>query len=232
VSQAFFVVGTGTDIGKTFFSSLFLAKYGESHGFKYWKPVQTGNVDTDDTTSVQNATGFPASSFLRPVYSFAHPSSPHLSAKKENVEIDIKKLKLAIAAQSNEAVLIEGAGGIFVPLTESFLSWELVRHSNLKVVLVCSTVLGTINHTLLTLECLLQRFIPVVGFYMVGVQNELIEDNIRIIQKFGGTPCLGLTTFPDESLKPQEFLQFALNHFDTDRLVIESLLDIGDTFDT
>jgi dethiobiotin synthetase len=232
VSQAFFVAGTGTDIGKTFFSSLFLAKYGKSHGFRYWKPVQTGLSESDDTQFIKKITNFDDSFFLRPIYEFRHPSSPLFSAKKENKEIDVKKLRLEIANIRDKPVLIEGAGGVFVPLAENYLSWQLIRESNLKVVLVCSTELGTINHTLLTLESLLQRFIPVVGFYMVGPKNDLMDDNIETIQKFGGTPCLGFTTFPMQKLSSEEFLSFANSNFDINRNVIESLLDLGDEFDS
>jgi dethiobiotin synthetase len=228
VSQAFIVTGTGTDVGKTYFSSLFLAKYAKSHGFKYWKPVQTGTEEHDDTTLVKRVTHCDQSHFLEPLYKFKHPSSPHHSAKKENTEIDLKYLNQSIASVREEPVLIEGAGGVFVPLTDTYLSWQWMRESNLKVVVVCSTELGTINHSLLTLECLLQRFIPVVGFYMVGPENELIPSNIESIQKFGGVPCLGETHFPTQKLEPLEFQQYANSYFDVDRLLIESLMDIGD----
>jgi len=232
VSQAFFVAGTGTDIGKTFFSSLFLAKYAKSHQFKYWKPVQTGLSEGNDTAFIQKITNFDDSFFLKTIYEFPHPSSPHYASKREGIEIDPKKLRLEISKIRETPVVIEGAGGVFVPLTENYLSWQLIRESNLKVVLVSSTELGTINHTLLTLECLLQRLIPVVGFYMVGPKNDIMNDNIEIIQKFGGVPCLGLTTFPMQKLSSEEFLDFAKSNFDTNKLVIESLLDIGENFDS
>lgn len=232
MSQAFFVAGTGTDIGKTFFSSLFLAKYGKSHQFRYWKPVQSGLSEGDDTDFIRKITNFEDFHFLHPVYRFRHASSPHLAAEKEGIEIDLKKLRLEIASIRNSPVIIEGAGGVFVPLTKNYLSWQLIRESNLKVVVVCSTELGTINHTLLTLESLLQRFIPVVGFYMVGPKNELIEDNIKTIQMFGGVSCLGLTTFPSQKLSSEEFIAFSKSSFDTNRMVLDSLLDIGDDFDS
>ena len=232
MSQAFFVTGTGTDIGKTYFSSLFLAKYGKNLGFRYWKPVQTGISESNDTQFIQKLTEFDDSYFLKPIYEFRHPSSPHFASRKESVEIDPKKLRLEIANIRNSPVIIEGAGGVFVPLTENYLTWQLIRESNLKVIVVCSTELGTINHTLLTLESLLQRFIPVVGFYMVGPKNDLMEENISIIQKLGGTPCLGLTTFPMQKLTSKEFLEFANQEFDKNRIVIESLLELGEDFVT
>ncbi|MDZ4727321.1 MAG: dethiobiotin synthase [Leptospira sp.] len=232
MNRAFFVTGTGTDIGKTFFSSLFLAKYGKSHNFKYWKPIQTGLSESNDTKLIQKITEFDDSFFLKPIYELKFPSNPFDSAKREKIELNINLIRETIAKERTNPVLLEGAGGLFVPLNESYLLWQLIRESNLNVILVCSSELGTINHTLMSLESMLQRFIPVVGFYMVGPKNDLIENNIEMIQKFGGTPCLGYTTFPNQKLSAKDFLIFANEHFDSKRMVIDSLLDTGDIFET
>ncbi|MDF3821798.1 dethiobiotin synthase [Leptospira sp. 96542] len=228
MGSAFFVTGTGTDVGKTFFSSLFMAKYARSVGYRYWKPIQTGAKEANDTETVQLSTGLPDSQFLEPVYRFEHPSSPDFAARREGRELDPKRVVAEIAKHRNHNVLIEGAGGVFVPWSNSYLGLGAIQESNLDVVVVTSSVLGTINHTLLTLEVLLSRFVPVVGFYMVGPENELLDDNIKTIQKFGGVSCLGFTSFPTEKLDQTAFLAYAKNNFDTKRMLIDNLLPIED----
>ncbi|WP_411821769.1 dethiobiotin synthase [Leptospira sp. 'Mane'] len=231
MSQAFFVTGTGTDVGKTFFSSLFMAKYAPKYDFQYWKPIQTGLSEVDDTSFIQKVTNFEDRYFERPIYGFAHASSPHYAAKKESKQIDPKFVLNQINARRHKRVLIEGAGGIFVPWTDSFLGWQGIQQTNLKVVVVGSSELGTINHTLMTLECLLNRYIPVIGFYLVGPKNELIEDNQNTIQRFSGAPCLGHTSFPMQRLNPKEFISYSETFFDVNGSVINSVMDTeGDEF--
>ncbi|TGM59211.1 dethiobiotin synthase [Leptospira vanthielii] len=224
MGQAFYVAGTGTDIGKTFFSCLFMAKYAESYGFRYWKPIQTGLSSASDTEFVQKTTNLSDSFFLKPVYEFLTPASPHYASKQEGKTLDPKSLLGVIAKERKTNTLIEGAGGVFVPWTEDYLAIKGIQESNLPVVVIGSTELGTINHTLLTLDVLTARFIPVIGFYLVGPKNPLQSDNADIIQRLGGAPCLGVTNFPEQKLLPSEFISFANEHFDTDRNVIDTLL--------
>ncbi|TGL44975.1 dethiobiotin synthase [Leptospira perdikensis] len=228
MGQAFYVAGTGTDIGKTFFSSLFMAKYAENYGFRYWKPIQTGITGLSDTEFVQKTTALPDSFFLKPVYEFAAPASPHYAAKQEGKTLDPKYLLNALAKERNTNTLIEGAGGVLVPWTEDYLAVKGIQESNFPVVVVGSTELGTINHTLLTLEVLTSRFIPVLGFYLVGSKNELQADNAEIIQRLGGAPCLGVTNFPEQKLSPKEFISFSNESFDTKRNLMETLLSPDD----
>jgi len=224
MGQAFYVAGTGTDIGKTFFSCLFMAKYAESYGFRYWKPIQTGLSSASDTEFVQKTTNLSDSFFLKPVYEFLTPASPHYASKQEGKTLDPKSLLGVIAKERKSNTLIEGAGGVFVPWTEDYLAIKGIQESNLPVVVIGSTELGTINHTLLTLDVLTARFIPVIGFYLVGPKNPLQSDNADIIQRLGGAPCLGITNFPEQKLLPSEFISFANELFDTDRNVIDTLL--------
>ncbi|TGN20709.1 dethiobiotin synthase [Leptospira idonii] len=232
MSQAFFIAGTGTDVGKTFFSSLFLAKYGKKFGFQYWKPIQTGLSETNDTAFIQKITDFDSSYFLKPIYELDYPASPHFAAKRASMEIDPKLVLGRIAEIRTKRVLIEGAGGIFVPWTEDYLSWKGIQESNLKVIVIGSSELGTINHTLLTLEALLSRFIPVMGFYLVGPKNDLVEDNMQIIQKLGGVPSFGYTGFPMQKLSPSEFIEYANLNFDIRNHVIGSVMEEGEEFDS
>lgn len=228
MGQAFYVAGTGTDIGKTFFSSLFMAKYAKNHGFRYWKPIQTGLTGLSDTEFVQKTTALPDSFFLKPVYEFVAPASPHYAAKQEGKILDPKYLLNAIAKERKTNTLIEGAGGVFVPWTEDYIAIKGIQESNLPVVVVGSTELGTINHTLLTLDVLTSRFIPILGFYLVGSKNQLQTDNAETIQRLGGTPCLGVTNFPEQKLSPNDFISFANESFDTNQNVMETLLSPDD----
>ncbi|PJZ44626.1 dethiobiotin synthase [Leptospira brenneri] len=230
MGQAFYVTGTGTDIGKTFFSSLFMAKYANTHGFRYWKPVQTGAPSAGDTQFIQKTTDLPDSFFLSPVYEFATPASPHYASKLEGKKIDPKYLVGELATVRKTNTLVEGAGGVFVPLTEDYLTIRGIQESNFPVIVIGSTELGTINHCLLTLDALTSRFVPVLGFYLVGQKSSLQTDNAEIIQKLGGVSCLGITNFPEQKLSPAEFISFANNHFDTDRNVIDLLLSPDDEF--
>lgn len=228
MGKAFFVTGTGTDVGKTYFSSLFMAKYAEKYSFQYWKPIQTGILESSDTQFIQKITKLPIENFRSPLYELKAPASPHYAAKLENQEIDPKFVLGEISKVRKQNVLIEGAGGIFVPWTDQYMTLRGIQESNLDVVLVVSSELGTINHSLMSLDILLNRFVPVAGFYMVGPKNSLVEDNISTIQKFGGVSCLGCTFFPNQKLNPEEFRNFAHSEFDSDRFVIDSILPVDD----
>lgn len=232
MGRAFFVTGTGTDVGKTFFSSLFLAKYAEKYNFRYWKPIQTGLSESSDTELIKKLTNLSPDFFCKPLYEYQTPASPHFAAKKENLELNPKYVTNEIKKIRDQNVLIEGAGGIFVPWTTDYLSLQGIKESNLEVVVIVSSELGTINHSLMTLDILLNRFVPVVGFYMVGPQNELLEDNSLTIQKFSGVTFLGNTCFPSQKLAPTDFKKFAELEFDVGRNVIENLLSPSDDFES
>ncbi|MBM9548838.1 dethiobiotin synthase [Leptospira sp. 201903074] len=228
MGQAFYVAGTGTDIGKTFFSSLFMAKYAESYGFRYWKPIQTGLSGLSDTELVQKTVDLPDSFFLKPVYEFSTPASPHYASRQEGKILDPKSLLSLVTKERKTNTLIEGAGGVFVPWTGDYLAIKGIQESNLPVIVIGSTELGTINHTLLTLDVLTARFVPVLGFYLVGPKNSLQTDNAETIQRLGGAPCLGVTNFPEQKLSPSAFISFSKEHFDADRNVIDTLLNPED----
>ncbi len=225
MNPSFFVTGTGTDIGKTYFASLFMAKYAMSHQFQYWKPIQTGTSEASDTKSVQNATGLPSQFFVSPMYEFQYPSSPAHASALEGMTISEKKLFSEIKVQREKRVLIEGAGGVAVPITSELLTWQMIQATNLNVIVVVGSELGTINHSLLTLESLAYHNIPIFGFYMVGKENDLRESNAKEIEKWGPAPFLGYTPFPDKSLAQEEFRSFAKEKFDDKKTIIEILLE-------
>lgn len=227
MNPSFFVTGTGTDVGKTFFASLFMAKYAISHQFQYWKPIQTGTRDSRDRVSVQNQTKLPDESFIPSLYEFNHPSSPVYASALESIQISEKKLISEIKQNRSKRLLIEGAGGIAVPITSELLTWQMVQATNLNVVVVVSSELGTINHSLLTLESLAYHSIPIFGFYMVGKENELRISNANEIEKWGPAPFLGFTPFPETPLNPSQFSDFAKSQFDSKSALIEILMEGG-----
>lgn len=199
------VTGTDTGIGKTIFSA---ALAGALDAF-YWKPVQAGLDEETDRETVMRLSGLAEERLVREVYRLKTPASPHLAAKIDNVEINPQKLALP---ETDRPLVIEGAGGLMVPLTETLTYIDVMAHWNVPVILCARTTLGTINHSLLSIEALRARKIPLLGVAFIGEENEESE---RIICKMGEAPRLGrlphLASLTGESLRTA-FAQ----HFDVD----------------
>ncbi len=179
------VTGTDTGIGKTVVAAMLTLALEAS----YWKPVQSGIEGGVDTKTVQKLTGLPAERFLPESYVLSEPLSPHRSAELDQVTIDVKALTIP---DIEGPLIIEGAGGLMVPLTRENLLINLFRKWNedarVPVILVARTGLGTINHTLLSLEALWSRNIPIHGIIFVGEEN---DDNMRTIGEFSDVKILG-----------------------------------------
>jgi len=162
-------------------------------GATYWKPVQSGVEGGVDTRAVQKMTGLPLERFLPESYVFTESLSPHRAAELDEAEIDVESL---VIPEVDGPLIIEGAGGLMVPLTRQNLLVNLFKRWNedpvnggrVPVILVARTGLGTINHTLLSLEALWSRKIPVHGIIFVGDEN---EDNMRTIGEFSDVKVLG-----------------------------------------
>jgi len=181
MSTKFIITGTDTGIGKTMAASMLtLALDGI-----YWKPVQSGIEGTVDTRRVQQLTGLPQERFLPEGYVFSEPLSPHRAAELDGEVLDLKKLA---APQVDAPLIIEGAGGLMVPLTRENLLINQFKTWGAPVILCARTGLGTINHTLLSLEALWARKISVHGLLFIGEDN---PDNIRTIAEFSGERVLG-----------------------------------------
>lgn len=171
-----FITGTDTNVGKTLISS-WIALH---TGFSYFKPIQTGTRNGSDSFEVQKLSDtriYPDS------YSYKEPLSPHLAAKLENDIIDIEKIVLP----PSRNLIVEGAGGVLVPINDTYLMVDLIEKLGSPVILVARTTLGTINHTLLSLEVLRSRNIPVLGVIMNGEQNPQNNDSIEL---YGRTSVL------------------------------------------
>uniref|UniRef100_UPI0035C9CF6F dethiobiotin synthase n=1 Tax=uncultured Sphingomonas sp. TaxID=158754 RepID=UPI0035C9CF6F len=144
------VTGTDTDIGKT----VFAAALADALGAAYWKPVQAGLEDGGDGARVAALTSLPPEQILPEAYRLATPCSPHLAARIDGVAIDALALE---PPAYDGAMVIEGAGGVFVPLTDTHVYADVFQRWGFPVVLVARTALGTINHSLLSIEALRAR---------------------------------------------------------------------------
>jgi dethiobiotin synthetase len=157
--ERIFVTGIGTGIGKTFVSAI-LAKALDAD---YWKPVQAGFSEGTDSEWVANMLTDTGSVVHPEVYRLAKAASPHIAAREEGITIDIKKICSQIPA-NNRNLLIEGAGGLLVPLNNSAFVADLIKELDAKVILVSRNYLGSINHSLLTARVCREMQLPVIGW--------------------------------------------------------------------
>lgn len=174
------VTGTDTDIGKTVFAAGLTAALGA----RYWKPVQAGLADGSDAASVVTL-GVPADHVLPEAYRLTTPCSPHLAAEIDSVMIDLDRLALP---EVDGSLVVEGAGGVMVPVTRDLIFADLFARWNTPIVLVARTGLGTINHSLLSIEALRSRGVPILGIAFVG---DAVEDSEATIATLGKVRRLG-----------------------------------------
>jgi dethiobiotin synthetase len=200
MSSAIVVTGTDTDIGKT----VFCAGLTRFIGGAYWKPVQAGLANETDAETVRRLAELPADRVLPEAWSLRTPASPHLAAEIDGVEIDPDALVLPA---SERPLVVEGAGGLLVPLTRRTLLIEVIARWGAPVVLCARTRLGTINHTLLSIEALRRRAIPLLGVAFVGDAH---PENERIIGSLGKVPVLGRLPYLDPLTPPALAAAFAL----------------------
>ncbi|MCC7304965.1 MAG: ATP-dependent dethiobiotin synthetase BioD [Alphaproteobacteria bacterium] len=209
MSNTCIITGTDTDVGKTVFAAMLMLAL-EAY---YWKPIQCGVEDGVDTRTVQNLTKLPEEYFFPEKYIFTEPLSPHRAAEIDGAEVDVEALE---PPACGGPLLIEGAGGLMVPLTRKNLQINLFKRWNLPVILCARTGLGTINHTLLSVEALWSRKIPIHGIAFVGEDN---PDTIETIAKFSGVKVLGrlpwLYDLSAENLKKAFKENFSLDDFIT-----------------
>ncbi|MCP8889411.1 dethiobiotin synthase [Sphingomonas faeni] len=174
------VTGTDTDIGKTVFAAGLTAALGA----RYWKPVQAGLADGSDAASVVTL-GVPADRVVPEAYRLTTPCSPHLAAEIDRVTIDPDRL---ILPEVDGPLVVEGAGGVMVPVTRDLIFANLFARWGKPVVLVARTGLGTINHSLLSIEALRSRNVPILGIAFVG---DAVEGSEATIASLGDVRRLG-----------------------------------------
>jgi dethiobiotin synthase len=201
----FFITGTDTGVGKTVSSALLCAALDAL----YWKPIQTGTREGTDRNAVIRMARLPQSRALPETYRFAPPVSPHLAARRAGVRIDLQKIRLP-RIERGENLIVEGAGGVLVPVNREHLMVHVMKHLGLPVLLVSRTALGTINHTLLSLAALRSAKLDARGVILVGVRN---QENRNAIELYGGVPVLGWIP-PLAKLDRSALLHAFKAHFD------------------
>ncbi|PIF69954.1 dethiobiotin synthase [Flavobacterium sp. 2] len=165
-----FVTGISTDVGKTIASSIIV----EALEADYWKPVQAGDLDNSDSHKIKIKISNNKSQIFENSYKLNTPASPHLAAEIDGIKIDLEQIQ---EPKTNNHLVIEGAGGIFVPLNDKDSIIDLIQPAY-KIVVVSRHYLGSINHTLLTIEAIQNRGFEVAGIIFSGSENKATESII------------------------------------------------------
>jgi dethiobiotin synthetase len=201
----FFVTGTDTAVGKTTLSALLCAALDAM----YWKPIQTGTLEGSDRATVMRLAGIGTDRTIDEVYKFVPPVSPDLAARWAGVEIDLAKINLPNHL-ANDWLIVEGAGGVLVPINQKQFILDMMVKLKLPVILAARSTLGTINHTLLTLAALHAAELPVHGVVLIGDQN---RENRETVERFGHVRVIGeVPRLPN--LHRTSLMQVFMNHFD------------------
>ena len=173
--DGFFVTGTDTDVGKTVVSAWLVARLGAC----YWKPVQAGNHPETNSAIVRRLSDVSPDRILPEAYVLPEPIAPHEAARRAGVTIDMMKL---VPPPCDRPLVVEGAGGLMVPLTDRAFVIDLAQVLDLPVVLVTRSTLGTINHTLLSLEAIRRRGLHLAGVVVNGPET---PHNRAAIERYG-----------------------------------------------
>lgn len=209
--NALVVTGTDTGIGKTVFAAMLTLALDAT----YWKPIQSGLDDGTDTMAVAALTGLPPARFVPEKWVLTASLSPHRSAELDGTTIDAEILELPTNLPLGQRLVVEGAGGLMVPITRQVLFIDIFQRWRAPLVLCARTELGTINHSLLSLEALRQRDIPLLGVAFIGEAN---PDNERTIVEFAGVKRLGrlprLPSIDAQALRQAFASNFDLRDFD------------------
>lgn len=180
MNQTYFITGIGTEVGKTIAAAIVT----EALEADYWKPIQAGDLNNSDTHKVKNLVSNSNSVFHNNAFALNTPMSPHAAAKIDGINVSVKKIK---GPKTEKSLVIEGAGGLLVPINDKETIADLIK-PEYKVILVSRHYLGSINHTLLTVEALKTRNLNCLGIIFSGEENPSSEE---IIKKMTGLPMIG-----------------------------------------
>ncbi len=192
IPSELFVAGIDTDAGKSLVAAILTAGLGAN----YWKPVQAGTTPQTDTEWVQQVTGLPRERFFPESYKLLLPASPHAAAEAEQITIDANRLT---PPQCDRPLVIEGAGGLMVPLRNDYLFVDWLEEKRFPTVLVVKTYLGSINHSLLSIEALRRRDIPLFG---IVFNDGGRPESESVILEYAQAPLLGRVPHLDQ-INPQ-----------------------------
>jgi dethiobiotin synthase len=194
--QGFFVTGTDTDVGKTLVSAWLVGRLGAF----YWKPVQAGNHPETDSDIIRRLTGVPPERILPEAYVLPEPIAPHEAARRAGTAIEMAKLA---PPQCDGPLIVEGAGGVLVPLTDMAYVIDLAIELHLPVILVARSTLGTINHTLLSIEAIRRRGLPLAGVVVNGPET---PHNRAAIERYGKVEIIAEIPWLDQ-LTPAKLME-------------------------
>ncbi len=174
-AKPIFITGIGTGVGKTIISAII----SEALQADYWKPIQSGTVEGTDSVYVQSLLTNRDSKIHPEVVKFQMPASPHIAAREEGIQISISSIVDSMPATADKYLVIEGAGGLMVPINDKQFIIDLIESLNAQVVLVSRNYLGSINHSLLTAQLCKQRGITVAGWIFndqyLDYENEIVQ---------------------------------------------------------
>ena len=176
-----FVTGIGTNVGKTVISAILTQKLQAD----YWKPIQAGDLNNTDSMKVSQWVDNTISTIHPEAYRLTQPMSPHAAAERDGININLNDI---ISIETTRNLIIEGAGGLMVPLNKNDLVIDLISHLQADAVLVSRHYLGSINHTILSIKALRSRNIVIAGIIFSGDEN---RDTETIIQSVCAVPILG-----------------------------------------
>ena len=176
----FVICGTDTDIGKTLISAFFVRGLNSF----YWKPIQSGIESETDSQSIKRIANINKDKIINEAYTFTKPLSPHWAAELDNKIIDLELLNLPTI---NGPLIVETAGGLMVPITRNYLQIDQIKKWGLPVILVCKSSLGTLNHTLLSIEALEKRNVKILGLVINGEKH---LDNPKTLVEFSSLPII------------------------------------------
>ncbi len=213
--KGLFVTGTDTGVGKTVAAAALMHRYRGAGPLRYWKPIQTGIEIDDDTATVRRLGACSEEEIFGKGVRLPKPVSPHLAAQWAGQRIDLAELRGLIGNDDDGTTwIVEGAGGLLVPLNESQTMAGWIAYLALPVLVVARSSLGTINHTLLTLEALQARRLRIAGVMMIGEPN---ADNRAAIEQYGHVPVVAEMPFLTP-LDPGLLAAWSVTHLDAEFL--------------
>ena len=205
--ELIFITGIGTDIGKTIAASIVT----EALAADYWKPIQAGLEDGTDASNISSLVSNPSTIIHPDTYRLHTPASPHIAARIDDIKINLETIVQQIPISQNKYLVIEGAGGLMVPLNEDEFVIDLIQKLKTRVILVSKNYLGSINHSLMTAAICKQRNIPVIGW----IFNQQYLNYEEEIVNWSGYPKLHSIPFAlklDKEFILQQASLFRNNH--------------------